>query len=71
MALEFDEKKIILKDNVSIEEAEQLFEHFLREENSIIDLSQCEHMHTAILQLILLFRMKFKIEGLDKFNISF
>lgn len=70
MALTFEEEKIFLKDVVSIEEAEELYERLLKVDEVVINLSECEHMHTAILQLLLLFRGKVRFEEIEKFKFS-
>ncbi|MEO0274677.1 MAG: hypothetical protein ABIM18_06350 [candidate division WOR-3 bacterium] len=70
MVMEFNEKKIILKEFVSIDEVEELFERLLKLDSVVIDISECVHIHTSILQLILLFREKIKVEGFEKFTVN-
>lgn len=71
MPIEFAENRAILKDIVTIEDAEPLFEWLLHIDEATIDMSRCEHIHTAILQLILLFEQKLKLQGSEKFNMLF
>lgn len=60
MPIEFKEKICIFSGICSIEEAESFLEWLLVTEESEIDLSQCEHIHTAILQAILAVKPKIK-----------
>lgn len=62
MAIEYLENKAIFKEVVTIEEAEELFNWLLSQDEVEIDMTECIHIHTAILQLIHLFKSKLKLK---------
>ena len=47
---------ILLEGQVSIEETDQLFELLRQDPRPTIDLSACEHLHTAALQILLMLK---------------
>jgi len=53
MGIEFKEKTAYLFGNVSAEEAETLLGWLQREKNASVDLSDCTHLHTANLQVLM------------------
>jgi ABC-type transporter Mla MlaB component len=55
MPVEIKKKEAKLTGVVTIEEAEELFNFFL-EKKPKVDLSEVEHIHTACLQLLLVFK---------------
>ncbi|MGB9891857.1 hypothetical protein [Thermodesulfovibrio yellowstonii] len=71
MPIEFGENRAVFRDVVTIEDAEPLFEWLLNIEEATVDMSECEHIHTAVLQLILLFVKKLKLQDSEKFNMWF
>jgi len=56
MAIEIKKGLALLKGEVTIEEAEELFNYFLKTKKPRVDLSECEYLHTAVLQLLLVFQ---------------
>lgn len=74
MALEFKKNKAIFKEIVNVEEAEPLFEWFLKVKKPEVDMTECSHIHTAVLQLLMIFKPKLilpKDEGLKLWLIGF
>ena len=51
-----DGKRILLQGVVSAEEVDQLHELLRDNPGAVIDLSLCEHLHTAALQLVIISR---------------
>lgn len=58
MAVEFIENKAIFKNTVTIEEAEAVFEWLLREKDVEVDMIECEHIHTAVFQILAILKPK-------------
>jgi hypothetical protein len=58
MPIEFDNDTARLQDIVAVHEAEGLYEWLLGQSSPKVDLSGCKHLHTACLQLLMLFRPK-------------
>lgn len=58
MALESTKSMLKLSGIVSVEEAETLFDWLQRHPKGKVDLSRCEHLHAANLQVLLAFRPK-------------
>jgi ABC-type transporter Mla MlaB component len=56
MPVEFKNNTAILTDLVSIEDAESLFNWLLERKKPKMDLSELSHIHTACLQLLLVFK---------------
>ena len=56
MPVEFKNNTAILTDLVSIEDAEALFNWLLERKKPKMDLSELSHIHTACLQLLLVFK---------------
>ena len=56
MPVEFKNNTVKLTDLVSIEDAEALFNWFLEIKKPKVDLSELSHIHTACLQLLLVFK---------------
>lgn len=56
MTMELRNQVAVLSDAVSIDEAETLLGWMLAEPGLALDLTHCEHMHTAVLQLLLYVR---------------
>uniref|UniRef100_A0A7C2K1L0 Uncharacterized protein n=1 Tax=candidate division WOR-3 bacterium TaxID=2052148 RepID=A0A7C2K1L0_UNCW3 len=56
MPIEFKNNKAKLSGLVSVEEAETLFNWLLEKKKPKVDLSELQHLHTACLQLLFLFK---------------
>ena len=56
MPVEFKNNTAILTDLVSIEDADALFNWLLERKKPKMDLSELSHIHTACLQLLLVFK---------------
>lgn len=67
MPLHFADERIYLSGVVSIEEAEMLCQVLAEHRDAVIDLSDCEHMHTAILQVLLAARPERIVPPGDRF----
>lgn len=53
MAIIQKRNKITLTDIVKVDDAEELYNILLKLRKPKVDLSECEHIHAAILQLLL------------------
>lgn len=53
MPVDYSENKALLQEVVTIQEVDGLLEWLLANPDASIDLSQCEHLHTAALQTLL------------------
>ena len=53
MPIEFKKKRALFRDEVSIEEAEALLEWLQTRPTAKADLSACQHLHTANLQVLM------------------
>ena len=53
MPIEFQNKKAIFSDIVTVDEAETLLEWLQQNPDAVIDLSCLSHMHTACLQVLM------------------
>ena len=53
MPIEFKKNRAIFRDEVSVEEAEGLLEWLQTRPMARADLSACNHMHTANLQVLM------------------
>lgn len=49
---DFSPPHLVLSGVVTIEEADELLEAFAQHPDAVLDLSECEHLHTAPLQLL-------------------
>jgi len=56
MPVEIKKKEAKLTGVVGIEEAEELFNFLVEKKKPKVDLSELEHLHTACLQLLLVFK---------------
>ncbi len=56
MPVEVNEKVLSLKGNVTIEEAERLFDLLEKNPDLKLDLSSCTHIHTSCLQILMSFK---------------
>ena len=53
MPIEFKRNRVLFRDEVSVEEAEGLLEWLQNKSSAKVDLSECGHMHTADLQVLM------------------
>jgi hypothetical protein len=53
MAIEYRKKLALLRDVVSVEEAEGLLEWLQKKSAGKVDLSACSHLHPANLQVLM------------------
>jgi len=53
MALEFQKKKVLFNGVVEVEEAETLLAWLQKKPGASADLSACEHLHPANLQVLM------------------
>ena len=53
MPIEFKKNRALFRDEVSIEEAEALLEWLQTRPTAKADLSACQHLHTANLQVLM------------------
>jgi hypothetical protein len=53
MALEFQKKQVLFKGVVGVEEAETLLAWLQKKPGASADLSACEHLHPANLQVLM------------------
>lgn len=67
MPITFTEQEAILSENVAIEEAETLLAWLKEHPEGVVNLQTCNHMHTAILQLLLAMRPPIKEPPEDPF----
>ena len=56
MPVEIKKKEAKLTGVLGIEEAEELFNFLVEKKKPKVDLSELEHLHTACLQLLLVFK---------------
>jgi hypothetical protein len=53
MAIEFRKNIAIFSNVVSVEEAEALLEWLQKKPSAVVDLTACEHLHPANLQVLM------------------
>ncbi len=56
MGVEIKKSKAYFINTVTVEEAEDVFNWFLKQKKPKVDLSKCKHLHSAVLQLFLIFK---------------
>lgn len=56
MTIQYLENQAILQDICTIEEVETLGEWLTNHPDGVVDLAPCAHLHTALLQLLLIRR---------------
>lgn len=59
MTIRYLKKYAALEDVVTVEEAESLWEWMCQQAHPAVNLSKCQHLHTAVLQVLLAARPKF------------
>lgn len=68
MGVEFRDNVAIFTQTISVEEAERVFEWLLETEEPIVDLKECFHIHTALLQALLLVKPKLVLPEEEEFR---
>lgn len=53
MAITYQKKWVVFQDVVGVEEAEGLLEWLMKNPKSKLNLKDCQHLHTANLQVIM------------------
>jgi hypothetical protein len=53
MTVEFKKNRVLLRDVVTVDEAEGLLEGLQKQPRAKLDLSACTHLHTANLQVLM------------------
>jgi hypothetical protein len=53
MPCEFKKNRVLLRDTVTVEEAETLLEWLQKQPAARVDLSACTHLHPANLQVLM------------------
>lgn len=53
MPIEFQKKKIKFVGHIGVEEADELLAALQKKPEIVVDLSECEHIHPANLQVLL------------------
>ncbi|NBC49961.1 MAG: hypothetical protein GVY22_18740 [Gammaproteobacteria bacterium] len=56
MGIEIHENTAVIRDILSVEEAEPLLEWLLEHRDGQLDLAQCAHLHAANLQVLMALR---------------
>ena len=60
MAIRYLKKYAALEGNVSVEDAETLAQWLQQQGDPAVNLARCEHLHAAVLQVLLALRPKVK-----------
>ncbi len=58
MGIRYLKKHAALEDIVTVEDAEALFDWLKQQAKPAVNLSKCVHVHTAVLQVLLMTRPK-------------
>ena len=53
MAITYQKNLAVFQDAIAVEEAEDLLEWFIKNPNNRLDLADCQHVHTANLQVMM------------------
>lgn len=53
MAIEYQKKSAAFQGNIGVEEAEILLEWLIKNPKARLNLSACQHMHSAALQVLM------------------
>ena len=56
MAIEFQKKTAVFRDQVGVDEAEGLLEWLQKRRSARVDLGPCSHLHPANLQVLMVAR---------------
>lgn len=67
MPVRYEEDTIHMDGFCAIDEAEELVRFLEEHPKSRVELSQCQHMHTALLQLLLSYRVELRGEAYNPF----
>lgn len=57
MTIEYTNSTAIFSDSVSVEEADGLLDWIMKNPKGKVDLTQCQHLHAANLQVLLVAKM--------------
>lgn len=61
MPVEFKESTAIFTETVTVEDAEKIFEWFLTAKEPVVDMTECLHIHTSVLQMLAIFKPHVKL----------
>ena len=53
MAIDFQKKSAVFRGNIGVEDAEVLLEWLLKNPKAKLNLGDCQHMHSANLQVLM------------------
>ena len=53
MSIEYTEDRAVFKDTVSVDEAEPLLDWITSLDEAVVDLSECTHIHTSVMQVLM------------------
>lgn len=53
MAIDFQKKSAVFRGNIGVEDAEVLLEWLLKNPKARLNLGDCQHMHSANLQVLM------------------
>lgn len=67
MSVQLDGTLVRLEGDCHVEDAEALLRLVVANEGAAADLSQCRHLHGAVLQVLLAFRTPVAVGPLDPF----
>ncbi len=67
MAIRYLKKYAALEGNVSVEDAETLAQWLQQQDDPAVNLAKCEHLHGAVLQVLLALRPKVREQPADAF----
>lgn len=56
MGIQYLDTRAVLEGHVSVEDTEALLAHLRATEQPAVDLAGCEHLHAAVLQVLLALR---------------
>jgi hypothetical protein len=70
MTVRAEGKVIHLEGSCRVEEAEMLLTLLQSGDGRVIDLSACDHLHAALVQLLLVFKPEVRSECRDEFTRS-
>jgi hypothetical protein len=65
VAIRYLKKYAALEGNVSVEDAETLAQWLQQQGDPTVSLAKCEHLHGAVLQVLLALRPKFRERPAD------
>lgn len=66
MTIRYLKKYAALEGNVSVEDAEALAQWLQKQKAPVVHLGKCEHVHSAVLQVLLALRPKLAVAPADR-----